>query len=184
MNAKRIGIVVGSLRKGSYSKAVARHIGSALAAGGLEVTTVEIGDLPLYNEDLETDSPPEAWTRFRAEMAATDAVLFVTPEYNRSIPAAIKNAIDVGSRPYGKNIWGDKPGAVASVTPGGTGAMGSNFALRQALIFVDVHLMSQPEAYVANIAGSVNEAGEVEDERTVKFLNGYAQAFAAWVNRF
>jgi chromate reductase len=182
MTTKSIGIIVGSLREGAFSRIVAEHIAARLAPSHT-VRFIEIGDLPLYNPDLDTDTPPGPWARARADLAASDAVLFVTPEYNRSMPAAVKNAIDVGSRPYGANVWADKPGAVVSVTPGGTGAMGSNFATRQALIFVDVHLMNQPEAYVGKIADAVAD-GAITDEGTAGFLNSWADAFVAWIARF
>lgn len=117
----RVALIVGSLRKGSYSRAIGMEL-KALAEPGLEIEPVEIGDLPLYDPDLETDNPPPAWERFREEVATTEAVLFVTPEYNRSIPGALKNALDVGSRPYGHSIWQGKPAAIVSVSPGAVAA--------------------------------------------------------------
>ena len=120
----RVALIVGSLRKGAYSRAIGLEL-KTLAAPGLELDLVEIGDLPLYNPDLDTETPPPAWTRFRDEVATTEAVLFVTPEYNRSIPGALKNALDVGSRPYGHSVWAKKPAAIVSVSPGALAAFGA-----------------------------------------------------------
>ena len=110
--AYKIAIIVGSLREGSLNRKVARSI-CAIRGDNLDCSMVEIGDLPLYNPDLDTADRPEAWTRFRAAIKGADGVLFVTPEYNRSMPGALKNAIDVGSRPYGKSSWAKKPAAIA-----------------------------------------------------------------------
>ena len=155
-----------------------------MAAPELEVEPVEIGDLPLYNPDLETETPPAAWTRFRADMAAVQAVLFVTPEYNRSIPGALKNALDVGSRPYGRSIWAGKPAAIVSVSPGAIGAFGANHHLRQPLVFLNMPTMQQPEAYVGNVAGLLNEEdGRLKNEGTREFLKEFLDAFAAWIEK-
>jgi chromate reductase, NAD(P)H dehydrogenase (quinone) len=113
-------VFVGSLRKASFNRMLANALIS-LAPPSLKPQTVEIGQLPLYNQDLDTDPPPTPWTAFRQRVKAADAVLFVTPEYNRSVPAALKNALDVGSRPYGSSVWDRKPGAVVSGTPGAVG---------------------------------------------------------------
>ncbi len=129
-----VAVVVGSLRKDSYNRKVARAL-SELAPSSLALRIVEIGDLPLYNEDVEADAPPEAWKRFRDEIRRSDAVLFVTPEYNRSVPGCLKNAIDVGSRPYGQSAWGGKPTAVVSVSPGAIGGFGANHAVRSRWCF-------------------------------------------------
>ncbi|MCM8910706.1 NAD(P)H-dependent oxidoreductase, partial [Pseudomonas inefficax] len=142
-----VAVVVGSLRKDSYNRKVARAL-SELAPSSLALRIVEIGDLPLYNEDVEADAPPEAWKRFRDEIRRSDAVLFVTPEYNRSVPGCLKNAIDVGSRPYGQSAWGGKPTAVVSVSPGAIGGFGANHAVRQSLVFLDMPCMQMPEAYI------------------------------------
>ncbi len=179
----RVALIVGSLRKGSYSRAVGLEM-KAMAAPELEIELVEIGDLPLYNPDLETETPPAAWTRFRAEMAGVQAVLFVTPEYNRSIPGALKNALDVGSRPYGDSIWAGKPAAIVSVSPGAIGAFGANHHLRQPLVFLNMPTMQQPEAYVGNVAGLLNEEdGRLKNEGTREFLKEFLDAFAAWIEK-
>ena len=137
--------------------------------------------MPLYNEDLETASPPAQWTVFRQRVKAADAVLFVTPEYNRSVPAALKNALDVGSRPYGSNVWDRKPGAIVSASPGAIGAFGANHHLRQSLVFLNVPTMQQPEAYIGHADKLFDEQGELVSDGTGKFLQQFMQAFANWV---
>ncbi len=177
----RVAVVVGSLRKESWSRKLALSL-PALAPPSLELEGVEIGALPLYNQDLE-ESPPAPWVTFRRQVAGADAVLFVTPEYNRSVPGALKNAIDVGSRPYGKSVWTGKPGAVISVSPGRLGAFGANHHLRQSLVFLDVPAMQQPEAYIGGADKLFNEKGELTDPATRELLTGYLKGFAAWVGR-
>ena len=178
----RVALIVGSLREGSYSRAVALEL-KALAAPDLELDLVEIGDLPLYNPDLETDAPPPAWTRFREEVATTQAVLFVTPEYNRSIPGALKNALDVGSRPYGQSIWARKPAAIVSVSPGALAAFGANHHLRQPLVFLGMPTMQQPEAYIGNVADLLDDNGKLKKDDTRKFLKAFTDAFADWIDK-
>ncbi|WP_395942691.1 NADPH-dependent FMN reductase [Brevundimonas sp.] len=178
----RVALIVGSLREGSYSRAIGLEL-KALAAPGLDLDLIEIGDLPLYNPDLETDDAPQAWTRFRAEVAATQAVLFVTPEYNRSIPGALKNALDVGSRPYGHSIWQAKPAAIVSVSPGAIGAFGANHHLRQPLVFLNMPTMQQPEAYVGNVATLLDDSGKLTSDGTRDFLKSFTDAFAAWIEK-
>ena len=129
-----------------------------LAEPSLNLEIVEIADLPLYNPDLETDAAPQAWKTFRDSIAKVDAVLFVTPEYNRSVPGGLKNALDVGSRPYGKSVWSGKPGAIVSVSLGLLGAFGANRRLRQSLVFLNVPAMQQPEAYISNAADLIEHA--------------------------
>jgi len=177
----KVATLVGSLRKGSLNRMAARAI-ARLAPPSLAFEEVEIGDLPLYDEDLEKD-PPAQWTRFREQVRGADAVLFVTPEYNRSVPGLLKNAIDVGSRPYGKSVWSGKPAAVVSVSPGGIGGFGANHHLRQSLVFLDMPVLQQPEAYVGNAANLFDEDGGVKNEGTETFLRTFAAAFAAWVER-
>ncbi|MCL2782795.1 MAG: NAD(P)H-dependent oxidoreductase [Propionibacteriaceae bacterium] len=179
---KTIGLVVGSLRRDSFCKKVATYVGDALA-DQFDVTVVDISDLPLYNEDLDHDGcvPPQ-WARLRHDVGALDAVIFVTPEYNRSMPAVIKNAMDVASRPYGANVWSGKPGAVISVSPGAIGGFGANHHLRQVASFLNIYMMQQPEAYIGGIAGAVDANG-VTDERVQDFLQQIAKAFTDWVNQ-
>lgn len=179
----RVGVIVGSLRKGAYTRMLARAL-PELTPPSLELVDIGIGDLPLYNYDLETDKPPPAWTAFRTAVKATDAVLFVTPEFNRSMPGAVKNAIDVGSRPWGHSAWAGKPGGVISLTPGALGAMAANHHLRQALLAVNVPAMPYPEAYIPNAGGLFDEFGTLTSDDTRKFLQTFMEAFAAWVARF
>ncbi|MFN7109800.1 MAG: NADPH-dependent FMN reductase [Brevundimonas sp.] len=178
----RVALIVGSLREGSYSRAIGLEM-KALAAPELELDLVEIGDLPLYNPDLDTETPPAAWSRFREEMATVQAVLFVTPEYNRSIPGALKNALDVGSRPYGHSIWAGKPAAIVSVSPGALAAFGANHHLRQPLVFLNMPTMAQPEAYVGGVADLLDEHGKLKNDGTRDFLKGFLDAFAAWIEK-
>jgi chromate reductase len=147
---------------------------------GLKLGIVEIGQLPLYNQDID-DKPPAEWTAFRERVRAADAVLFVTPEYNRSLPAPLKNAIDVGSRPYGKSAWSGKPGAVVSASPGAIGGFGANHHLRQSLVFLDVPAMPQPEAYIGGADKLFDASGKLNNDGTRKFLHGFMQAFEAWI---
>lgn len=168
-------VLVGSLRKASFNGMLANALIS-LASSSMKFDIVEIGQLPFYNEDLETASPPAQWTAFRERIKAADAILFVTPEYNRSVPAVLKNALDVGSRPYGQSIWDRKPGAIVSSSPGAIGAFGANHHLRQSLVFLNVPTMQQPEAYLGHVDKLFDEHGRLSDG-TGRFM----QAFAHWV---
>ncbi|WP_312412667.1 NAD(P)H-dependent oxidoreductase [Shinella sp.] len=182
MTAFSVAVFVGSLRKGSFNRKIA-HALAGLAADELKLEIVEIGDLPLYNPDLDEDTPPAAWSAFRDKVRGFDAVLFVTPEYNRSVPAALKNALDVGSRPYGKSVWSGKPGAVVSVSPGALGAFGANHHLRQSLVFLDVPTLQQPEAYIGEVGSLLGEDGELAKPETAKFLSAFLARFADWIAR-
>jgi chromate reductase len=173
-------VLVGSLRKASFSGMMANAL-IALAPSSMKLDIVEIGQLPLYNQDLETDRPPETWAAFRQRVKAADAVLFVTPEYNRSVPAVLKNALDVGSRPYGSSIWDRKPGAIVSCSPGSIGGFGANHHLRQSLVFLNVPMMQQPEAYVSHVDKLFDEHGKLGSDGTRKFLQEFMQAFANWI---
>jgi chromate reductase len=178
--ARNVAVLAGSLRKASFSRKLAKAL-IDLAPASLALEIVEIGDLPLYNQDLDTDAPPPAWVAFRDAVMPVDGLLFVTPEYNRSVPGVLKNAIDVGSRPYGKSVWDGKPGAIVSVSPGAIGAFGANHHLRQSLVFLNVPAMQQPEAYVGGAATLFDEHDGIANEATKTFLTGFMQAFAAWV---
>lgn len=182
MTDRNIAVIVGSLRKGSLNRKLALEL-ERLAPASLKLTIVEIGDLALYDQDLDEGEPPAAWTAFRTAIKAVDGVLFVTPEYNRSIPGALKNAVDVGSRPYGKAAWTKKPGAIVSATPGALGAFGANHHLRQSCVFLDMPIMPQPEAYLAGIGGWFDEAGRIKDPKTEAFLAGFMASFADWVEK-
>lgn len=178
----KVAVVLGSLRKESVSRKAALEL-ARLAPEHLELDIVEIGDLPLYNEDVEAAGPPEAWARFRNELRAHDAVLFVTPEYNRSVPGVLKNAIDVGSRPYGSSSWAGKPGAIVSISPGALGAFGANHHLRQSLVFLDMPILQQPEAYVGGAYELFDEQGRLKSEITEGFFRNFIDTFAAWIGR-
>jgi len=178
---RNVAVIVGSLRKESVSRKVARAI-EALAPPHLKFDEIPIGDLPLYNQDAEGDPPP-AYAVFRDRIRNADAVLFATPEYNRSVPGALKNAIDVGSRPYGQSVWNGKPAAIVSVSPGALGAFGANHHLRQSLVFLDMPTLQQPEAYVGNAFSLFDENGELVNEATAEFLRGFAQTFADWIEQ-
>lgn len=175
-----VAVIVGSLRKASINRMVANALAEP-APAGLKLGIVEIGQLPLYNQDGD-DDPPAEWTAFRERVRAADSVLFVTPEYNRSVPAALKNALDVGSRPYGKSAWSGKPGAVVRASPGGIGGFGANHHLRQSLVFLDVPAMPQPEAYIGGADRLFDADGKLVNEETRKFLQGFMQSYAAWVS--
>lgn len=176
----KVAILIGSLRKESYSRKLG-HALASLAPQDFKLDFIEIGDLPLYNEDLETDTPPVTWTHFRKELHSADAVIFITPEYNRSIPAVLKNAIDVGSRPYGKSIWNGKPGAVISISQGAIGGFGANHQLRQALVFNNVLTMQQPEAYIGQIQNLLTKDGQPSDDSSKAFFKTIMDAFDNWV---
>lgn len=178
----KVAVVVGSLRKASVNRKAAEAV-ARLAPDNLAFEFVEIGDLPLYDEDVEAAGAPAPWTRFREQISAADAVLFVTPEYNRSVPGALKNAIDVGSRPYGQSAFAKKPTAVMSVSPGGIGGFGANHHLRQSLVFLDMPVLQQPEAYIGGGWELFDEQGEFKSDDTRKFFRSFAEAFAAWIER-
>ena len=179
MTQKKIVVLVGSLRKDSLNRKMAKEL-IALAPESLKLEIIEIGGLPLYNQDLD-DNPPDAWTRFREQAVGADGLLFVTPEYNRSVPGVLKNAIDVGSRPYGKSVWDGKPGAVISVSPGSIGGFGANHHLRQSLVFLNVPAMQQPEAYIGNAANLFDDSGNLVSDSARKFAQRFINAFAEWV---
>jgi chromate reductase, NAD(P)H dehydrogenase (quinone) len=184
MPAKKIAVIIGSLRKESFTRKVAHEL-IALAPPSLQLDIVEIGELALYNQDLEENGAvaPQAWTQFRQRIREADGVLFMTPEYNRSMPAAIKNAVDVGSRPYGSSVWSGKPGAVVSVSPGAIGGFGANHALRQCMVFLDVPLMQQPEAYVGNAANILGPDGKLNNDTSKQLLTKFGSAYATWVEK-
>ncbi|WP_394268822.1 NADPH-dependent FMN reductase [Qipengyuania sp.] len=178
----KVAIVVGSLRKESINRKAAQEL-MRLAPDNLSFDFVEIGDLPLYDEDVEAAGTPQSWTRFRDEISAADAVLFVTPEYNRSVPGALKNAIDVGSRPYGQSAYSGKPAAVMSISPGGIGGFGANHHLRQSLVFLDMPVLQQPEAYVGGGFELFDDDGRLKSEGTEKFFKSFIDAFGDWIGR-
>jgi len=180
-NPYNVAVLVGSLRKESLNRKLAKAL-IAMAPDSIKLEIVEIGHLPLFNADHEKD-PPAASREFKAKIESFDAVLFVTPEYNRSVPGALKNAIDVGSRPYGKSSWSGKPAGVISVSPGAIGGFGANHHLRQSLVFLNMPALQQPEAYVGGAGDLFDESGGLKKPETKKFLDSFLAAFAAWIER-
>ena len=181
MARHKIAIVVGSLRKGSINRKVAQSI-CAFAGDRLDCGIVEIGDLPLYNQDYDTDGSPPQYARFREQIAAADGVLFVTPEYNRGVPGVLKNAIDVGSRPYGASVWDKKPAAIISASPGAIGGFGASHQLRQACVFLNMPVMQQPEAYLGGVSDASFDGGScLKDGPLKELVLKLAAAFADWV---
>jgi chromate reductase len=180
--AHEVAVLVGSLRQDSINLKVAKAL-EELVPASLRLERIEIGALPLYNQDSET-SPPPAWLSFRNRVRAMAALLFVTPEFNRSIPSPLKNAIDVGSRPIGQNVFDGKPGAVISASPGAIGGFGANHHLRQSLVFLNVPVMQQPEAYLGHADKLFDAHGHLTNDGTRAFLQGFMGKFAAWVERF
>ncbi|HEY8003029.1 MAG TPA: NAD(P)H-dependent oxidoreductase [Phenylobacterium sp.] len=178
---RTVAVVVGSLRKESFTRKLAKAI-AAVAPPHLTFDFVDIGQLQHFNQDLEA-TPTAEWTEFRDRVRPADAVLFVTPEYNRSVPGVLKNAIDVGSRPYGQSVWNGKPAAVVSNSPGGIGGFGAYHHLRQSLVFLNMPTLNQPETYVGNVATLFDANGELTNESTREFLTGFAQTFADWIEK-
>jgi chromate reductase len=177
---RKVAVIVGSLRRNSNSLRIAQAI-AAEAPAGLAFDYVEIGDLPFYNQDLDPADAPAQWTAFRARVKSADALLFVTPEYNRSVPGVLKNAIDVGSRPYGQSAFDGKPAAVVSSSVGPIGGFGANHHLRQSLAFLNTPTLAQPEMYLGGVGDWFDDAGKLKREDTKKFLAGFARTFADWI---
>lgn len=179
--AHTVAVLIGSLRKESLTRKIANAL-VALSPEGLNLKIVEIGDLPFYNEDLEASAPAE-WVRFRNAIRDVDGVIFTTPEYNRGLPAAIKNAIDVGSRPYGQSVFAKKPAAVISQSPGALGGFGANHQLRQSLVFLDMPVLQQPEAYLNHTGQYFDEKGELVKDDTRQLLQAILAAFAGLLDK-
>lgn len=177
--SKKIGIIVGSLRKGSFTRSIANELKAQLPEG-YEGEFLEIAQLPLFDQDYEAaGATPESYVDFRKQVESCDAFIFATPEYNRSFPAAIKNALDVASRPYGSSKWNGKPAAVVSVSPGAIGGFGANHHLRQVLTFLNVQPVQQPEAYIGSVMNLLDESGRVKNEDTRALLKSVVSALVA-----
>ena len=177
----RVAMLVGSLRKDSFNRRLAQAV-EALAPQNFSFVHIEIGDLPLYNQDHDA-SPSERVKRLKSEIEAADALLFVTPEYNRAIPGVLKNAIDIASRPYGKSAWNGKPAGVITVSPGAIGGFGANHHLRQSLVFLNMPVLQQPEAYIGGAGELFDESGAIRKADTKQFLDKFLAAFADWIER-
>lgn len=180
MKKYKIAVVVGSLRKESFNLKTAKEM-MAMAPDSLSMELLDISGLPWFNEDLE-DNPPKEWVALREKIRDADGLLFFTPEYNRSVPGVLKNAIDVGSRPYGENSWDGKPAGVVSVSIGAISGFGANHHLRQSLVFVNVPTMAQPEAYIGGATELFDDNGKLTNDSTKDFLKTYMEAFEKWVH--
>lgn len=179
---KKIGMIVGSTRKASFSKKFADKLAS-LFPEEFEVVFPEIGHLEMFDQDYDDEgTTPASWQAFRQEIKELDGVMFVTPEYNRSVPPVLKNALDIASRPYGENVWSDKAGAIVSVSPGAISGFGANHHLRQILSFLNVHTMAQPEAYLGSVLNFLDDEGEIKAD-TVEFLQVIVDSYVARFNR-
>jgi chromate reductase len=181
MNTLKVAVLVGSLRKESINRKLAKVV-QRLAPQGLVFEHVEIGNLPLYNQDFDSDYP-DVCTRLKRQVEAADALLFVTPEYNRSIPGVLKNAIDIASRPWGTNSFEGKPGAVIGASVGATGSALAQQHLRNVLAYLDVPLLGQPEVFVKFTEGLVDDEGNVSNQDTREFLQGFVDRYVEWVQR-
>lgn len=177
-----IAVIIGSLRRDSLTLKMANVL-KILAPNSINLNLAYIGDLPIYNEDLETDEPPIEWARFREYIKKVDGIIFVTPEYNRSVPAVLKNAVDVASAPHGQNAFNGKPCAIVSLSPGAMGAFGANHHLRQSLVFLNAPAMQQPEAYIGGSESLFGELGNLQKENTKEFLVKFLLAFEQWLKR-
>ncbi len=178
--SKKIGIIVGSIRKDSFSRKVAENMIS-LFPENYEASVVEIDNLPLYNQDFDEANTPETYGPFRETIKSLDGVLFVTPEHNRTFPAALKNALDVASRPWGQNVWAGTPAAVVSVTPGGLGGFGANHHLRQPLTFLNMPPVQQPEVYISNVMELLDDNGKINNTETIGLLQSVVDAFVKMI---
>ena len=180
MKKCNIAVIVGSLRKESYNLKIAKTL-IAQSPESLSLKIVEIGNLPMVNEDLEKEPLPE-WVAFRERIKAADGVIFLTPEHNRSIPSVLKNAIDAGSRPFGQNVWAGKPGAIISASTGNLSGFGANHHLRQILVGVQVPIMVQPEVYIGGAAELFDKDGKLVNNSTKDFLDTFLKSFEKWVD--
>jgi chromate reductase, NAD(P)H dehydrogenase (quinone) len=180
--ARRVGVIVGGLRKDAFSRRVADAL-KALQPPTLNLEIVEIRDMPFYNQDLETANPPAPWTEFRNRIRATDAVIFCTPENNRGVPAVLKNAVDAGSRPWGKSVWDNKPCGIVSSSPGPLGGFAANHQLRQNLSYFAMPILLQPEMYLGGVDKLIASGGKPADENARGLLTAYLTAFASFVER-
>ncbi len=174
-----IGILIGSLRNDSFNRKIALAL-MQFAPKSLNMNIIEIGKLPFFNQDEEA-KPPQAWVQFREDIKPLDGFLLVTPEYNRSVPAVLKNALDVGSRPYGESVWDGKPCAVVSASIGAIGGFGANHHLRKSLVFLNAPCMQQPEVYLSFVDKLFDDKGNMNNENTKKFLTQFMQTFTKWV---
>ena len=179
METKKVAVVIGSLRQASFNRKIANEF-IRVAPENLKLEIVEIKDLTFFSEDVEND-PPQSWTDFKLKIESSDAILFISPEYNRTIPGVLKNAMEIGSRPPKQNSWKGKPGAVVTVSPGAMGGLGSNKTIREATVSLNIPTMQQPEAYLGQIKDKFLEDGVTVNEKTEKFLRDFLEAFEKWI---
>jgi chromate reductase, NAD(P)H dehydrogenase (quinone) len=182
MDPLRIGVFVGSLRKDSYNRRLALAL-EKLAPGGLRFEHIRIDDLPLYNQDFDADYPPVC-RRLKQAIQACDGLIFVTPEYNRSVPGVLKNAIDIASRPYGASAFAGKPAAVCGASVGSIGTAIAQQHLRNTLAYLDVPTLGQPEVFIYFTENLIAPDGEINNPGTAEFLQGFVDRFVDWVKRF
>jgi chromate reductase len=180
MSHYKIGVVVGSLRKDSFNAKLATGL-AKLAPADFAFNNIQIGDLPLYNQDHDGDPSPQV-KRLKSEIAASQGLLFLTPEYNRSIPGVLKNAIDHASRPYGQSVWGGKPAGVLGVSVGPIGSALAQQHLRNVLAYLDVPTLGQPEAFIQAKEGLFEADGSI-GAGSRAFLQGWMDAYVAWVKK-
>jgi len=178
---RQIGYLVGSLRKDSHNRKLANAL-IKLGPADFNFKELRIGDLPLYNQDDDRSQAPEV-QRFKSELRAVDAVMFVTAEYNRSVPGVLKNAIDHASRPYGQSAWAGKPAGIIGASIGAIGTAVAQSHLRTILAYLDMPTLGQPESYIYVRDGFFDEAGNIAKPETRKFLHGWMDKYAAWVKR-
>ena len=181
MGKVKVAVFVGSLREDSFNRKLAKAV-EKLAPAGFEFQHIRIDNLPLYNQDFDGDYPTEG-KRLKQEVETADALLFVTPEYNRSIPGVLKNALDIGSRPWGTNSFAGKPGAAIGISIGATGTSMAQQHLRNVLLYLDVALLGQPEVYVQFKDGLIDDEGAIGNPDTLKFLQGFVDRYVAWVEK-
>jgi chromate reductase, NAD(P)H dehydrogenase (quinone) len=179
MSTIKVAVFVGSLRTASINRKLA-HAVEKLAPDELSFEHVRIDNLPLYNQDFDKDYPVEG-RRLKQQVEAADALLFVTPEYNRSIPGVLKNALDIGSRPWGTNSFARKPGAVLGASVGATGTALAQQHLRNVLAYLDVPLLCQPEVFIKFSEDLIDAEGNILNEGTHKFLQGFVDRYVAWL---
>ncbi|WP_369587239.1 NADPH-dependent FMN reductase [Kingella oralis] len=179
---QNILIIVGSLAKQSFNRKIGEFI-AVKYADCFHFTFADIGDLPLYTQDRDENSP-ESYQRLRQQIKQADGVLIISPEHNRSLPAALKNVIDIASRPMGEGVWSGKPIAIITASPAMTGAMAANHAIRQCFVVTNGYVMPSPEAYYGTIHNSFNEQGELVGEHVVGSIDKFIGAFGEWIKKF
>lgn len=179
MEQKKVAIIIGSLRQASFNRKIANEF-IRVAPENLKLEIVEIKDLTFFSEDVE-NNPPQSWVDFKQKIEASDAILFVSPEYNRTLPGVLKNAMEIGARPPKQNSWKGKPGAVVTVSPGAIGGLGANKTIREAAVSLNIPTMQQPEAYIGQIKDKLLEDGVTVNEKTEKFLKDFLEAFEKWI---